>query len=363
MALLDRARQFVEGGNTPELLPLLADCVAAGNSEAMVAVKLLARDMYGGETYNVTLKAPAAYCLLAWGQDGIEALAENAMEEPTSKNFSLAFQLLASTAEGCDPQSSSSWPPDRQLQEAVSIAVGDWNNLALPARRQLHELMLCVEDDDQAALYAGVSLMSLGVRSSGATRNLIQALALRSMAIGPGILTAYGELISGRDAEEPVFQRFLESHPLLLDPSAFQVWGRPDFHGKLIPDFIVRRYDDSYIVVEIETPAKRLVTKSGQISAEVSHAVQQVLGYQKYLRSRFAEASVLFPKFSDPSGLVVIGQESSLDSQQVEALHMENESRADIKIVGFDTLADTARAVTNNVIHGIPGAIIGGRLP
>ena len=42
------------------------------------------------------LKAPAAYCLLALGQEGLRALADP-LEEPTSKNVSLAFRLLAST--------------------------------------------------------------------------------------------------------------------------------------------------------------------------------------------------------------------------------------------------------------------------
>ena len=363
MALLNRARQFVEGGNLPKLLLLLADCVAAANSEGMLAVKLLARDMYGGETYNFELKAPAAHCLLAWGEDGIEALAENAVEEPTSKNFSLAFQLLASTAEGRESQLSSSWLPDRQLREAVSRAVGDWNNLALAARRHLHELMLSIEDDDYASLHTGVSLMSLAVQDSGAARNLSHALALRSIAVGPRVLAGYRELLSGKDDDESIFQHFLERHPLLLDPRAFQVWGRPDFHGKLRPDFVIRTYDDSYIIVEIETPAKRIVTKQGQLSAETTHAIRQVLGYQDYLLTHFPTAAEAFPKFSSPAGLVVIGLESSLESSQKEVLRVENRSRADISIVGFDTLADTAGKVTNNVIHGIPGALMGERLP
>ena len=52
MDLIDRARRFVERGKVTELVPLLRDCIAAGNTEGMLAVKLLARDMYGGETFN-----------------------------------------------------------------------------------------------------------------------------------------------------------------------------------------------------------------------------------------------------------------------------------------------------------------------
>ena len=362
MDLLDRTVQFIKEGNPAELFPLLAECVAAGNSHGMLAVKLLARDMYGGETLNLKLKAPAAHCLLAWGQDGLEALAENAVEEPTSKNLSLALQLLASTAEGYEPPSTSLWLPDRQLRQAVSRAVGDWKDLASAARHHLHELVLSVEDDDHAALHAGIALMSLAAQDSAATRNLSHALALRSIAVSPKVLQGYEELLSGTDDDESIFQCFLERHPLLLELRAFQVWGRPDLHGKLRPDFVIQRYDNSYVIVEIETPAKLMVTKNAQLSAGTTHAISQVLEYQNYLNSHSSAAAEVFPHFSNASGLVVIGRESSLTSDQKEFLRMENQSRHNISIVGFDRLAETAAAATNNVIHGIPRATVGGRL-
>ena len=360
MALLERAERFAETGTGTELVPLLADCVAARSSEGLLAVRLLARHMYGGETYSLLLKVPAAYCLLAWRLDGLEALAANAVEEPTSTNFSLAFQILASIAEGKEPPS---WLRDRALHEAVSRAVGDWNDMALAARRYLNEVMLSVEHDEDAAIYAGVALMSLAARDNGAARSLSRALALRSIAVGPEVLAAYDELLSGTDDDESIFQRFFEKHPLLLDPRAFQVWAQPDFHGRLRPDFVIRTYDDGYVIVEIETPAKPIVTRQGQLSADTTHAISQVLQYADYLRTHLVSAATTFPQFRSPSGMVVIGRESSLDSSKRKVLLVENQSRSNIRIVGFDALADSARKVMDNVIHGIPGARTGERLP
>ena len=363
MDLMDRARQFVKEGNPTELVPLLTECVGIGNNEGMLAVKLLARDMYGGETFNFELKAPAAHCLLAWGEVGLRALVENAMEEPTTKNFSLAFQVLAKTAEGIEPQKTGTWLHDADLQEAVSLAAGDWSSLAPAARRHLHELVLSIEDDDDADLYAAIALFALAVQVDVAARNLIHALALRSIAISPKVLASYDHLLSASGDDEPVFQRFLEAHPLLLDPRAFQVWGQPDFHGRFEPDFILRTYDNSYVVVEIETPSKLLITQDNQVSAATTHAINQVLQYKEYLRTHVETASRLFPNITAPSGLVVIGLESSLNESQRETLRVVNQNMTDIRIVGFDTLASTARAVTDNVIQGIPGAIRGARLP
>ena len=138
MTLIERAQSFVERGNPEELTPLLVDCVSAGNPEGMVAVQLLARTRYGSNPFVLTLKAPAAYCLLAWGPDGVNALVENALEEPTSRNYSLAFDLLSVTTQGHEPDSFSYWSPDLQLKEAVSRAVGDWSNLSGVARSYLN---------------------------------------------------------------------------------------------------------------------------------------------------------------------------------------------------------------------------------
>ena len=363
MTLIDRANRYIEADQHRELLPLLADCVAAGNNEGLLAVKLLARDTYDDSSSALLAKAPAACCLLAWGQNGLDALVENALEGPDSSDFSLALQLLACAAEGEEPQMVRSWLTDSQLVEAVSHAVGDWRDLALAARRHLHELVLSVENDNEIALDAGIVLFSLSIKDPHALRSLSHALALRSIAVGHRVLAAYDRLMAEADDKEPSFQNFFESHPLLLDPRAFQVWGKPDLHGRFEPDFVIRSYDNSYVVVEIETPAKRLVTRRGQLSADATHAINQVLEYQDYLRSHITEASRVFPKFTSSTGLVVVGRESSLNTRQKSVLRMENQSRHEIRIVGFDALADTANAVTRNVIHGIPETILDARLP
>ncbi len=363
MDLINRAQRFIEGGKFAELEPLLADCVAAGNIEGLLAVKLLARDMYNGDTFNLLFKAPAAYCLLAWGREGLTALVENALQEPTSKNLSIAFQLLASTAEGGEPAPITSFPSGSQLPETVSNIVGDWGTLGLAARSRLNELMLSIDDDADVAISAATSLMSIAMQDQGSIRGLSHALALRSIAVSPSILAAYDDLLTTNDSDESIYQEFFENHPLLLDPRAFPVWSKPDFHGQLEPDFLIRTNENSYVIVEIETPGKLLVTQQGQVSAQTMHAVRQVAQYQDYLRTHLAAASETFPHFAPPSGLVVIGREASLDAAQKDALDWENRDRHNIRIVGFDSLAHTAEAVTNNVIHGIREVFTGTRLP
>ena len=363
MDLIDRANRFIQANQHRGLSPLLAECVAAGNSEGLLALKLLARDSYDGTSMSLLARAPAACCLLAWKSDGLEALVEVGLDESKPGNFSLALQLLSCAAEGQEPHMVRSWLKDDRLFEAVSRSVGDWTDLVLVARSHLHELVLSIENDHDLALSAGISLTNLSVGDSHAARSLTHALALRSIAVGPRVLAHYDRLMAEADNDEPSFQLFFQNHPLLLDPRAFQVWGKPDFHGKLEPDFLIRTYDNNYVVVEIETPAKRLVTQSGQLSADATHAINQVLEYQEYLRSHVSAAAEAFPHFTTSTGLVVVGRESLLNPRQESVLRRENQSRPEIRIAGFDTLADTANAVTRNVIHGIRETILSARLP
>ena len=184
-----------------------------------------------------------------------------------------------------------------------------------------------------------------------AAKYLFRSLATRWSAISTPVLSEFTRLNGSHPADEPTFQRFFERHPQLLDPMALQVWCRPDLHGYKEPEFVIRRTDDTYLVVEIETPAKALVTQSGQISADTTHAVGQVTQYRDFLMERFGEAAAHFPNFREPQGLVVIGIEGGLTEAQRRVLRSENQHRTGVQIVGFDWVGRRAEAIAHNLIH------------
>ncbi|HEY9632770.1 MAG TPA: Shedu anti-phage system protein SduA domain-containing protein [Coleofasciculaceae cyanobacterium] len=352
MDLVTRADQFIKSGHPSELNSLLLDCVNSKSVEGLVAVKRLARDMYEDYTFNKTLKAPAAYCLLAWREEGLKALVENALEENTSKNFSLAFALLASLTTGSPPPLIISFLKEPTLLQAVEDAVGDWSKLAVSAQEHLNEVAMSIPDDD-VALFTATGFLQLGLTDFVAVKHLTLALSRRWISVGPSVLKSYEQLLSEQADNEPAFQAFFERNPLFLDPMAFNVWTQPDFHGQKEPDFVIQRSDNSYVVVEIEVPSKPLMTKGNQLSADATHAITQVLEYRSFLLERFSDASMTFPNFSVPTGLVVIGMEQSLNSKQLSALRRENEIRhGSITVVGFDALAAKAEAISRNMMYG-----------
>jgi hypothetical protein len=102
--------------------------------------------------------------------------------------------------------------------------------------------------------------------------------------------------------------------------------------------------------VEIEIPAKLLITDALQISAQATQAVTQAMQYRSFLLERSAEARTHFPEFRDPECIVVIGLEGSLVEPQRRALALENENRKGLRIVGFDWLAERAERILRNMI-------------
>ena len=188
----------------------------------------------------------------------------------------------------------------------------------------------------------------------GPAKEIFAALSSRWLTISEPLLQRYEDLIAANPESEPVFQTFFTEHPQLLDPMAAEVWPQPRLHGAEIPDFVIRRFDDSYVVVEIETPAKQLVTMTNQISASVTYAVAQAAEYRRFIE-RLPNAQMHFPKIDQVACLVVVGLGKGLTESQQQALRNFNREHYGLQVVGFDWLAHRGRAVRENLIKtGLP---------
>lgn len=343
------ARELVVAGTPQDVFAFIGDCVDDGSLASLAAVQLLYEDMYGGITFNYELKAPAGLALLRWAEPGIEALYEAALRTPTSKNISIAIDVMATTA------TSGDWLLGSHLlqREAVETILAEAQRdpgIRERARQRLMDLMLALPSDDDAADAAASGLSRLSFRGLDAAKLVFAALAARWLAIGEPTLNEFRMLIERHPADERLFQAFFEAVPQLLDPMCFQVWPRPDLHGAREPDFVVRRSDNTYLIIEIETPEKQLVTERNQLSAAATQAVAQAAQYRRFMLDRAGEMRRHFPDFQEPECLVVIGLESSLSAEQSAALAADNQSRGWLRVVGFDWLLRRAVAVRNNTV-------------
>ena len=348
-SLINRAQEFIVSGG--DEYSLLRSCLEDGSNAALLAVQMIAEDMYGGHTYNYELKAPAAYCLAAFGEHGFDALVETATRAPYSKNVSLCIQVLSWIASGGE-SSLEVHVSDAELKKMVRAKLEGMNGIAMAARSKLRAYILSIPKDEDALQAVGSKLSYPSDISTA--REVFAAFAARWLTISRPKLSAYQRLIKESSDNEPEFQTFFEEYPQLLDPMAAEVWTKPDLVGAREPDFVIRRTDNTYLIVEIETPSKPIMTVGNRLTSYATHAIAQATDYRGFLVQRFPTASAYFPRFSEPDCLVVIGLEGNLTLAQREALASDNRSRSRLQTVGFDWIAERAEAVLQNVIEARP---------
>lgn len=347
--LQDAVDKFYSSGMNLEVLhDFLSACMRDGSLAARKHVRCLFVDDYGGHTYKWEIKELSGMALMAWGDAGIEEIKRAFFENGSYANRTIAFDILSAAAAGKGPMRvalGASLEVWAQVTDAGKLPT----TVQLAARRALVDLVLSVDSvDDVAGLIGGV-LQKQQFRDDGAAVELIRAASSRWLAIGDRVLNDFRSLISKNANDELVFQKFLEANPQLLDPMAIEVWPEPNLFGSRKPDFVVKRSDGSYLVVEIECPGKTLITRGGHPSADVTHAEHQVTDYRNYMLRHIVNVKDVFPGFSDPDCLVVVGMENNLTSGQREVLASLNGARHRVKVVGFDWLLERAERISKNV--------------
>ncbi len=293
---------------------------------------------------------PIYAALTTWGDEGLNLIVRIAMDGDTVKSKSAALTLLAKLATSGKLSTEREfmiWPA---LAELINDKL-DPPAMAKGARHALRILVLSLPTDD-LLLPLSQSFMHMTLQSQESAQELAASLSAKWLKFAPPVLDQFEQMFVTCSNDEPAFQFFFCEFPQLLDPMAAQVWSQPDFHGVLEPDFVIRRADDSYLVVEIECPGKLILTKGGQLSHSAVHAEKQVLDYESFLSERISEALTHFPGYQRADCLAVIGLEQGLTTEQHHNLDRVNSRRQNLKIVGFDWLLQRARTIVENIGEG-----------
>lgn len=168
------------------------------------------------------------------------------------------------------------------------------------------------------------------------------------------LLQQFDEMIN-QDLREEDYQIFLKQHPVFLDPLSADVIPKQKLGIEMVTDFVLRRYDNKYILVEIEKPQDRLFTLTNNFTAEFTHAFGQVLDFQQWVDSHVAYARVHMPGVSSPRGLLVIGRRTDLSEENKAKLHRFSINCVSIDVVTFDDLLQNASNLYETILRkGMP---------
>jgi hypothetical protein len=104
---------------------------------------------------------------------------------------------------------------------------------------------------------------------------------------------------------------------------------------------------------EIEGPRCALFTKSGEPSAHLHHAIQQVRDWHAWIHEHLEYARRLLVHVEYPLGYVFVGRRSELtETSKARLRRLSYENRAHVHIHTLDWFVDAARGVTNLVEKG-----------
>ncbi|MFS0776093.1 Shedu anti-phage system protein SduA domain-containing protein [Neobacillus sp. 3P2-tot-E-2] len=172
-----------------------------------------------------------------------------------------------------------------------------------------------------------------------------------SIKINKKIIERFNEIIINPNIKEEDCQVFLKENPALIDPLAKEIIPKQKLGLEFITDFVVRKLNDEYIMVEIEKPSTPIFTKTNDFSSHFTHALGQVLDFQEWVESNIAYADKIMPSITSPIGLLVIGHNNQLNEFQKKKLRRFNiNNHGKVKVITFDELLDNSYKLYSNML-------------
>jgi hypothetical protein len=157
------------------------------------------------------------------------------------------------------------------------------------------------------------------------------------------------ELLIGEQHSEEVYQSFLSANPVLIDPLASEIVPKQRLGIELVTDFVVRRLDNRYVLVEIEKPHDTLFTTSHDFSSRFTHAIGQIVDFQEWVDQHGEYARSLMPGISSPRGLLIMGMRSSLSDRGIAKLKRFCINSNAVDILTYDDVLARARHFYDNI--------------
>ncbi|GEM_PF-2370928 len=172
-----------------------------------------------------------------------------------------------------------------------------------------------------------------------------------------GTLLEFEKLVHKENVSENEIQEFLEQNPCLLYieyKNLFPKFRIPDIKKDLYPDFIVETPDGKYIVVEIESPTKKLFTKNLCESKELREAKAQIENYLDKIRENILILRQQLPNISvnNVEGRLIIGLSSKMSNEEKRRLKSLNEKLRGYEIITYTELIENWKQLLKNL--GIP---------
>ncbi len=333
-----------------QVLALVALAAQQRLAEALPVVVGLA-DLSG--IHDEIIAEPALAAVMAWGIEGVAALKGltlDGFQADQAQRYLLALSAGLALVDQLPATVPAEW--------LVRCGIQTDERIRGAAVATMREFMLtqASDEDVRQQLMTNLSgdLWSNRSKPAGTTTSdvFLSMLLDMRLALNRPLLEQFERLLQSAPTREEELHQFLIRHPIVLDPLASEVISKHALGTEFITDFVIKRLNDEYILVEIEKSTDRIFTQSGRLHSQLTDAISQVRDFQAWIHDNIAYARNRLPGIRRPEGLVVIGRSSQLNPQDRVRLDEENFSRrGHVRIVTFDELLEQARTVYRNLLE------------
>jgi hypothetical protein len=332
------------------VLDLVASAAQHRSTEALPTVADLT-NLSG--IFDEVIADPALAALAAWGVDGISALkvlAGHGFRSDQAQRYLLAISAGFPLEDQLPASVGPDWLRRCEIQTGARVQTA-----AIAAARELLLTQASDESLRKRLLFNLLQDASMNQRKGNGTSTsdvFLSMLIDAKLFLNQPMLEEFANLLDSSPEKEEILHQFLVKHPILLDPLALEVRSKQELGSEFVTDFVIKRFNDEYVLVEIEKSTDRIFTASGRLHSQLTDAISQVRDFQAWIHDNVAYARTKLEGIRRPEGLVVIGRTSQLNSKDRVRLDEENFSRrGHIRIVTFDELLEQARAVYRNLLE------------
>jgi hypothetical protein len=312
--------------------------------------------------------APSVFSLFIYGEAGLEALYDIANKKYGRLDciFDAQRALIYVAVGSLKPFVTgliglNKYLTDEQYDEIIDIIENNFNNAALveKANIKLSQLvfyyMSDYENQWELSNLFDMATFPMADKEVGsiAIDLILKYVSKHTLKINDVLCDKLISLLAEKHTES-TYQKFFERNPVLLDPLASSVIKKQPLADKWQTDFVIKRLDDEYVLVEIELPGNKPFTEYPHPTSKLSHAIGQILNWFVWLEDNISYAQKNgFPDIHTPTGVIVIGRTDDLTEEQKRMLKALNDLiKPRITIYTYDDVINNALNVVRNLTEG-----------
>lgn len=302
--------------------------------------------------FDEIIAVPALSSIPAWRIDGLRVL-RSILEDGFHSDE--AQRILLSIAAGDDLLNIPLFGVSKEWTINCKITIDD--EMIEEAKKIVRELMLSQATDIRLRekliqnLTFDFILRGKEAEQLPTVEYFLEAFTDTRLVINATLIDEFKHLLDSSPDREEELHQFLFNHPIFLDPLAVEIRSKHELGSEFITDFVIKRINNEYVLVEIEKSNDRLFTQKGIFHSELTEAMAQIRDFQSWIHDNIAYAREKLPGIRRPEGLLVIGRRIGLNQDLEKKLDEENFSRrGHLKIVTFDDLLGQAQVIYKNIL-------------